>query len=243
VAPQLPLWAEPAAQPVAQVRHSLRARRVAVRIMASGVVELVVPRGMSERHARAFLDSRAEWVRQHVERRRSMATPVGSFPPAHISLQLTGESWSVFHAGGAGAPRLREVGRVLELRGAATREQQRRVLQRWLVRRAETTLQPMLMALAAEHGFQFSGLQVRCQRTRWGSCSSKGMISLNLSLLFQPPDVVRYLLCHELAHTRHMNHSARFWRCVEECEPRWRELDVELRQGWRHVPFWLREPA
>jgi predicted metal-dependent hydrolase len=240
-APQLPLWTEPARQPVAQVRHSLRARRVTVRIMASGVVELVVPRGMSERHARAFLDSRAEWVRRHVERRRSLASPAESFPPAKITLRLTGESWSVFQAGGAGRLRLREMGQVLELRGTGTREEQRRALLRWLCGRAEGTLQPMLGTLAAEKGFEFSGLQVRCQRTRWGSCSSKRMISLNLALLFQPPDVVRYLLCHELAHTRHMNHSARFWRCVEACEPRWRELDQALCQGWRHVPVWVRE--
>ena len=80
---------------------------------------------------------------------------------------------------------------------------------------------------------------MRCQRSRWGSCSARGTISLNLALLFQPEDVVRYLLCHELAHTRHMNHSSRFWRLVAECEPRWRELDAALLQGWRNVPQWL----
>ncbi len=240
-APQLPLWTEQPAQPVAQVRHSQRARRVAVRILASGAVELIVPRGVSERRARAFLESRSEWVRQHVERRRSMAPPVESFPPARLTLQLPGESWPVFQSGGAGALRLREVGKVLELRGVGTREQQRRSLLRWLARRAEQSLRPMLETLAAQHGFQFSALRVRCQRTRWGSCSSRGVISLNLALLFQPPDVVRYLLCHELAHTRHMNHSARFWRCVEEHEPRYRELDAALCNGWRNVPAWVRE--
>ena len=241
LAPQLPLWAEPAMEPVAQVRHSPRARRVSVRIMASGKVELVVPRGVSERRARAFLDSRADWVRRHVERRRLLAPAAERFPPATITLHLTGESWSLFHAGGAGRPRLREAGQVLELRGSGTREEQRRALLRWLRGRAEAILRPMLKAVAAEHGFSFSSVQVRCQRTRWGSCSSKGRISLNLALLFQPPAVLRYLLCHELAHTRHMNHSASFWRCVEQCEPRWRELDQALCQGWRHVPVWVRE--
>jgi predicted metal-dependent hydrolase len=240
-APQLQLWVEPAGMPVAQVRHSQRARRVAVRVMASGAVELVVPRGMSDRHAHAFLESRREWVQHHVERRRSLATPAESFPPARISLPLTGEGWSVFLAGGVGRPRLREVGQVLELRGTATREQQLRLLLRWLACRAEQVLQPMLESVAREHGFAFSALHVRRQRTRWGSCSSRGVISLNLALLFQSADVVRYLLCHELSHTRHMNHSARFWRCVEQCEPRWRQLDAQLTQGWRHVPQWVRE--
>lgn len=230
-------------QPAPRIRHSLRARRVAVRIMSSGVVELVIPPGMPERHARAFLDSRAEWVRHHVERRRSLATLSEPFPPAQIRLALTGESFSLFQAGGSGALRLRERCGVLEMRGAGGREQQRRVLLRWLARRAQAALLPLLASAAARHGFAFSALRVRCQRTRWGSCSSKGVISLNLCLLFQQPDVVHYLLCHELAHTRHMNHSARFWRCVAECEPRWRELDAQLGQGWRQVPAWVREPS
>jgi hypothetical protein len=134
-APQLPLWSEQPAQPVAQVRHSQRARRVAVRITSAGVVELVVPRGVSERRARLFLESRSEWVRHHVERRLAMAPPVEAFPPGRINLQLLGETWPVFQAGGLGALRLREIGTVLELRGTGTREQQRRSLLRWFVAR------------------------------------------------------------------------------------------------------------
>ena len=70
----------------------------------------------------------------------------------------------------------------------------------------------MLAALAIQHGFEFKRLSIRLQRTRWGSCSTRGTISINLALLFQRPEVLRYLMCHELAHTRHMNHSATYWR-------------------------------
>jgi predicted metal-dependent hydrolase len=241
--PQLALWGEPPelpTAPVARVRHSVRARRVAVRISAAGAVELVVPRGVTEAHARAFLESRAEWVRHHVERRRTNQAVPTAFPPTQITFAMTGEYWRVFQAGGTGRPRLRENGQVLELLGSGTGEQWRHCLRRWLVRRAEQVLRPLLQELADLHGFTFTTLRVRSQRTRWGSCSSRGVISLNLALLFQPLDVVRYLLCHELAHTRHMNHSARFWRCVQACEPRYRELDRALCQGWRTVPDWVR---
>jgi len=80
---------------------------------------------------------------------------------------------------------------------------------------------------------------IRCQRTRWGSCSTRGTVSLNCSLLFLPPEVVRYLFIHELAHTEHMNHSASFWRLVEKLEPEYRRLDRELLAGWRTVPAWV----
>ena len=82
-------------------------------------------------------------------------------------------------------------------------------------------------------------VSIRGQKTRWGSCSSAGTISLNLSLMFQRPEVVRYLMIHELCHRRHMNHSQRYWALVESFEPHWRSLDKELLQGWRHVPAWV----
>jgi len=63
---------------------------------------------------------------------------------------------------------------------------------------------------------------------------------LNLALLFQPPPVLRYVLLHELAHTRHHDHSRAFWALVASCEPDYRRLDAQLRtQGWRNVPDWL----
>ena len=80
---------------------------------------------------------------------------------------------------------------------------------------------------------------MRCQRTRWGSCSRRGTISLNVCLLFQRPEVLRYLMIHELAHLKHMNHSARFWLEVSRHEPEWKKLDHDLLQGWRRVPSWI----
>lgn len=251
---QLPLWPVRAASSIpatsaavlsaAVVRHSRRARRVAVRIDASGGVELVVPRGISEARARAFLASRAAWVSRHLQR-RAPATPEQSFPPAEIDLPAVGERWRVFLAGGAGRLRLRErEGRLLEVRGGGDASQWRRLLQRWLVARARETLAVALSDVARRHGFRFRSLSVRRQRTRWGSCSTRGSISLNQCLLFQTPAVLRYLLCHELSHTEHMNHSARFWRRVAQCEPHYRSLDAELlRSGWGRVPRWVMERA
>jgi predicted metal-dependent hydrolase len=254
---QLPLWGESMTRIAVNLRHSRRARRVAVRIGLGGQVELVVPRGVSVQQARAFLDSRAEWVRQHLARRCSAMPPAGEFPPRVLQIPLLQESWRIFVGGGTGRARLvvcgdtREgseagaaaAGGVLELRGQGTATDWRRCLLSWLRRRALAALGARLHEAAQRHGFTFSKLSIRHQRTRWGSCSVRGAISLNLALLFQREDVVRYLLCHELAHTRHMNHSRHFWQCVASCEPRWRELDAALLQGWRHVPRWMLEPA
>lgn len=240
--PQLALWPEPARDAEVNVRHSRRARRVAVRVSAAGRVELVVPRGTSERHAWAFFESRAEWVRHHVTRRRASLPPDEEFPPRVLRLGLSGETWRLFRAGGSGRARLVEQAGVLELRGDGDAAAWRRCLVAWLKGRAELELGTRLANEARRYGFSYSALRIRLQKTRWGSCSTQGVISLNLALMFQPEAVVRYLLCHELAHTHHMNHSARFWQCVERCEPRWRELDAALCAGWRNVPAWLQGP-
>jgi predicted metal-dependent hydrolase len=246
-AAQLALWpAHPDAAdlPETRLRHSRRARRVAVRIDATGHVELVVPRGVSEARAWSFLASRADWVRSHLQRRRQLQPVEQEFPPASIALPALGERWRLFHAGGCGRLQLRERAEgILELRGQGSNDQLRRRLLDWLLARATQAFTSQLQELAQRHGFMFSAVQLRRQRTRWGSCSTRGVISLNLALLFQRPAVLRYLLCHELAHTKHMNHSARFWDCVAQCEPDWRALDAELCQGWRHVPRWLLESA
>ena len=237
---QLALWEESSrGSPEVAVRHSRRARRIAVRVAAGGRVELVVPRGVSERRAWAFYESRAEWVRAHVAQRRSAAPPEQEFPPRRLHLPLLDETWRLFRAGGEGRPHLVENGGLLELRGTGEAEAFRRCLLAWLRRRAFAALAPRLAAEAERHGFRYSRLRVANQRSRWGSCSTRGLISLNVALLFQPESVVRYLLCHELAHTRHMNHSPHFWACVAACEPRWRELDRALCRGRRNVPAWI----
>ena len=118
-------------------------------------------------------------------------------------------------------------------------QQLKDALRRWLVARAHTVLSDHLADCAREFGFTYERLGIRRQRTRWGSCSTRGTISLNCCILFQPPEVLRYLLIHELSHTRHMNHSRAFWQCVARCCPDYRKLDRQLLDGWRRVPSWV----
>ena len=86
------------------------------------------------------------------------------------------------------------------------------LLRRWLTERAREVLTPALEECARELGFGFERRPDSPPAHPLGSCSTRGTISLNCCLLFQRPPVVRYLLIHELVHTRHMNHSRRFWQ-------------------------------
>jgi len=222
------------------LRVSRRARRLTVRVFHTGRVEVVVPPRTSAQAVRDFLQRHRQWVESRRERARRELPPSAPFPPQTVTLAAFGEHWTVQAVGGNGRGRLLPAGEGrLEIHGVLSGETLRHQLRTWVVAQATTRLRPWLVSLAREGGFSFGRMSVRRQRTRWGSCSSRGTISLNASLAFQRPAVVRYLLLHELAHTRHMNHSSRFWRLVATHEPDWRELDRELLGGWRRVPDWM----
>ncbi len=237
---QLALLDEAGLQPDSwRVRPSDRARRLAVRVLPGGLVEIVVPPGTRPRVIERFVSRHREWIERKLTQYRPVEpAPVGRLPES-IRFAANGDCFELRCTESAGAPRLAVEGRMLRLTGDPARGSlMRHALQRFTMRHAHAVLAPWLAGLSAATGLAHARVQIRRQRTRWGSCSRNGTISLNACLLFQEPAVVRYLLIHELAHTRHMNHSQRFWALVERHEPRWRELDAELSRGWGQVPAW-----
>ncbi|RJQ50906.1 MAG: M48 family peptidase [Actinobacteria bacterium] len=115
----------------------------------------------------------------------------------------------------------------------------RAALRRWLVRKGHEHLVPWLRQLAEEHRFDLGRVSIGSQRTRWGSCSRRGTISLNSKLLFVPEELAEYVLVHELCHTRELNHSLRFWRLVESLDADFDRKDKLLKKAWRYVPGWF----
>ena len=238
-AQQLSLWDTEHSEHRWSVRQSARARRLSVRVFRHGGVEIVVPPRTSPQRVSAFVSEHREWIER--QRRRSAPAAHWPLPPPALALSSLGERWDCVLSAGAGRVRVRELPDThLQLSGRVDDQAQLRpALIGWLTRHAGQRFEAPLRALGAQIGVEPGRLQVRCQRTRWGSCSRSGTISLNVCLLFQTPEVLRYLMIHELAHLRHMNHSARFWADVARHEPGWKALDRELMQGWRRVPSWM----
>jgi hypothetical protein len=96
--------------------------------------------------------------------------------------------------------------------------------------KAATELPPQLLALAALHGLTVTRVTIRNQRSRWGSCSARGHITLNFRLMLMPAEVREYILIHELMHLRQANHSRRFWRLVEAACPGFRDAERWLKK-------------
>ena len=83
--------------------------------------------------------------------------------------------------------------------------------------------------LAQLHNFVYNRVSIRKQKTRWGSCSTKNNINLNANLLHLPPELMDYVLLHELVHTRVKNHSKDFWDELETVVPNARQVDRRLK--------------
>jgi hypothetical protein len=100
---------------------------------------------------------------------------------------------------------------------------------RALRERARTELPARLLELAALHGMTVTGISIRNQRTRWGSCGRDGNISLNWRLVLMPPAVRDYVLIHELMHLRRLDHSPAYWKLVAAACPEYRDARHWLR--------------
>ena len=241
VTSQLPLWSDKDAAEGWSVRESQRARRLTVRVFHTGRVEVVVPSRTSPRAVERFLERHRPWIERKREEARRRAGPPVPFPPPQIELAACEESWRLHLSVGPRRARIAcsAPGELILAGGTDNGQSIRQALRRWLMARAHQVLSPLLAQCAHELGFSYERILIRRQRTRWGSCSTRGTVSLNCCLLFQRPAVVRYLLIHELVHTLHMNHSRRFWQRVARHCPDYRTLDRELLDGWRRVPGWV----
>ena len=100
-----------------------------------------------------------------------------------------------------------------------------------LGKRALETLPPKAAAFAKILGVSYFGITIRCQKTRWGSCSSKGNLNFNCLLMLCPEEIRDYVVVHELCHRKEMNHSSRFWNLVGSVIPDYRRREKWLKEN------------
>ena len=109
-------------------------------------------------------------------------------------------------------------------------------LQAALVAEARPLFQARLALYAERLGVPLPSLRLSSARTRWGACNSRGVISLNWRLLFFTLPVIDYVVCHELAHLKEMNHSPRFWAIVADLCPDWQQHRDTLKRQAHTLP-------
>jgi predicted metal-dependent hydrolase len=229
-----------ASLPPFAVRVSARARRVRLTVTPRDGLVVVVPTGWRG-DAKAVVLSKQLWAERALakvaERRTELLAGPDALMPTTIALPANGRNYAVITLAGSRCS-VREVGDILEVRGGADATERLEALKRWLGRASREHLPARVDHLATEHGIAYSRCRVRRARSRWGSCSSAGTISLNRNLMFLPPHLVDALILHELAHRRVFDHSPRFWSELARLDPLAMSHRRELREAGRFVPAW-----
>ena len=207
------------------IRHR-RARRYILRLRPDGSARVTIPRGGSTAEASRFVDKNIPWLQQQLLRQaaqpaRDRAWQLGTRilfrgEPVLLELAPNGEPGLI-----------RFATETIAISGAET--DLRPVVERHLWRLAARELHARVLELAAIHQIPVQRVTVRNQLSRWGSCSRRGTISLNWRLVQTPEFVRDYIVLHELAHLREMNHSPRFWREVARLCPNFAEAEKWLK--------------
>jgi hypothetical protein len=219
--------------------RSLRARNYRLTLRRDGVAVATVPVRGSEREARRFAEEHRDWLERARARQASKPRGADVWMPG-TSVLWRGAMMEIRVASGApslpaGLPVKGEKPSVCLaadiFRVANLDRDLRPTLEAQFARRARIELPGRTWELAAETGVDVKQVTVRNQRSRWGSCSAGGTISLNWRLVQTPDSVRDYIILHELMHLREMNHSDRFWARVAEVCPWWRDAERWLKRN------------
>lgn len=207
--------------------RNLRARRYLLRLRPDGSARVTIPRGGSTDEARRFAERNIAWIERTLllppkRASRPQEWTVGS------EIFFRGELVRIETVANGSGGQVRVGTEVLALKDSSANL--RPALVRHLWKLAARELPPRVLEHASEHQLMVRRVTVRNQRSRWGSCSRRGTISLNWRIIQAPPFVRDYLILHELMHLRQMNHSTCFWREVERVCPEYKTAERWLKQ-------------
>ncbi len=209
------------------LRRSSRRRSLALRVSESGGVVVNAPMRLAQRDIDAFLARHRAWLVAQLA-----ATQARAFQWCDgAALPWLGSTLSLRLLAVTGKPTIRREDAQLTCQAAP--QSLAALVVRWYQREARALLGERLAHHAARAGLAMPPMRLSNARTRWGSLSASGVVSLNWRLLKATPEQIDYVICHELAHFRQRNHSPAFWAEVETLFPNWKKVRHELRQNGR----------
>ncbi len=220
----------PRTAPIAFVLvRSPRARRYILRLRPDGVVRVTIPVRGSKREALDVIERHRFWIERQWRQRMAERGARGVWRDG-TPILFRGDEVALRVSPAETGLRIRFADQMIAADG---QQHIRPAVEQHLRELAARELEPRLRDLAEQHGLNVTNVTIRDQRTRWGSCSHGGRISLNWRLVQMPGFVADYILLHELMHLRQANHSRRFWREVESVCPEYREAENWLRRRGR----------
>lgn len=230
--------------PTYNLRFSKKAKHVHLKVFKHRGLEIVVPIRQQKRFVIAdLLEEKRPWIEKHLA--TVQIKPIS--PITSITLLAINQIWQIEYKPTLSSQiRHRicygETINTLTLSGNVDNVARTHLwLKSWLKQLAQQYLLPWLQDLSVQHAITYNKASIRGQQTLWGSCTMQKNISLNYKLLFVPPKYAAHVMLHELCHTKHLNHSRRFWDLLTKLDPDTNAHNIAIREGDKHVPSWLIE--
>ncbi len=184
-----------------------RARRIIIRLDHGGGIVVVLPARATKEDGRRFALSNRGWIQ---ERLAHMPAPL---PFLHgVTIPYLGVGHRIRHRVGKRGAVWREAG---DIHVAGRPEHLPRRVEDWLKQEARREIERRALQKAEELGKRIKRITIRDPRGRWGSCSPDGALSFSWRLILAPRFVLDYVVAHEVAHLRELNHSSRFWKLTD----------------------------
>ena len=205
----------------------IRSRRKSLTITVNSFGRLIVraPLHCSEQRIYAFLQEKEGWIVRKIAEKKGAGIEL---PPENLNgygLLLLGKKCKIYVVD---TPKVAYDSEKNVLYLPMDKPQERLV--KWLKDNAKRIFTQVTVQTAARMGVTYQSVGVTSARGRWGSCSGKNAIHFSFRLLYAPKDVIEYVIVHELAHTKHHNHSKAFWEEVAKFVPDWKVKRAWLKQ-------------
>ncbi len=205
------------AQVQVNLKKSSRAKRIILRISQNSGVELVVPKRASEKAAMRFLYNHQEWLFNKLSQVRPA---LKNELKDGAKINISGREYIICHTGNLrGITTLND--NILSVSG------EQKFINKKVKDFLKSEAKREISKIAAEHhknmGVKYQNITLRDTTSRWGSCSQNGNLSFSWRLIFAPYEVLRYVVIHELAHLREMNHSKNFWDIVAKFDANYKQ--------------------
>jgi predicted metal-dependent hydrolase len=215
------------------LKYSARAKRLRISVSDAGVA-LILPLGFPLPKGEAFMREHAAWVIEQLERRsRSKKIVQPALPKDVILFHGEPTRVEVIEEAERKARARVDVGKgklaVRVPQGSTARAYE--ALETWLREEARLEIETAAAAQAKRMNVRFKQLTIRDQKTRWGSCSSRGTLSFNWRLVMAPAAIMEYVIIHELAHLSVPNHSTQFWLLMARYYPDFKKARLWLKKN------------
>ncbi len=213
---------------------SAKARRLTIKINRSGQVEVVTPRFVPKLLVDQFVAQHQVWITEKlaslkkVQKKADSVSIYGKeyqkvvkyLPDQKLGIIILGKS-VIFNTPEAGMKTSQPLQQI------EWGKAQEKSLERFLKSSAQTYIIKRTEQLAEKMNVTYGSITLREQSSRWGSCSSAGNLNFNWRLVHASPEIIDYVIVHELAHRVHMDHSRNFWNLVAKYNP-----DYQVHRGW-----------